>query len=274
MREESPADGADLTHPRESGGEVVSNPGTEAVSGTPGWIHSYESAGMIDGPGIRFIVFLTGCPLSCAYCHNPDCMKLKTGRRVGSDEVMAEIRSAANFIKRAGGGVTISGGEPLVQPEFVRTILRECKDLGLHTALDTSGYLGKHADDEILSLTDLILLDIKSGLPEVYKDVTGVELQPTIDFARRLSDMGKPVWIRFVMVPGLTDGPDNVAAVAEIIKDIKTIQRVEILPFHKMGEYKWERLGLNYRLKDTAEPTPEQIQAVRDIFSAHGIATL
>lgn len=235
--------------------------------GSFGWIHSYESAGMIDGPGIRFIVFLTGCPLSCAYCHNPDCMKLKTGRRVGADEVMAEIRSAANFIKRAGGGVTISGGEPLVQPEFVRTILRACKELGLHTALDTSGYLGKHADDEILSLTDLVLLDIKSGLPEVYKDVTGVELQPTIDFARRLSDMGKPVWIRFVMVPGLTDAPDNVAAVAEIVKDIKTVQRVEVLPFHKMGEYKWERLGMTYRLKETDEPTPEQTQAIRDAFT-------
>lgn len=243
-------------------------------SGTPGWIHSYESAGMIDGPGMRFVVFLTGCPLSCAYCHNPDCMKLKNGRRVGSAEVMSEIRSAAAFIKHAGGGVTISGGEPLVQPDFVRTILRESKALGLHTALDTSGYLGKHADDEILSLTDLVLLDIKSGLPEIYKDVTGVELQPTLDFARRLSDMGKPVWVRFVMVPGLTDGPDNVAAVAGIVKDIKTVQRVEILPFHKMGEYKWERLGLAYRLKDTDEPTPEQIQAVRDIFSAHGIATL
>jgi pyruvate formate lyase activating enzyme len=243
-------------------------------AGLWGWIHSYESAGMIDGPGMRFIVFLTGCPLSCAYCHNPDCMKLKNGRRVSAEEVLGEIRSAATFIKRAGGGVTISGGEPLVQPEFVRTLLRECKAMGLHTALDTSGYLGRMADEEILSLTDLVLLDIKSGLPDVYKDVTGVELQPTLDFARRLSDMGKPVWVRFVMVPGLTNGPDNVAAVAQIVKGLTNVQRVEILPFHKMGEYKWERLGLQYRLKDTNEPTADDVRAVRAVFTAHGIETL
>ncbi len=244
--------------PREGGG---------ARSGDSGWVHSYESAGMLDGPGLRFVVFLSGCPLTCAYCHNPDCMKKKNGTLTDAVQVVREISSTADFLKRAKGGVTVSGGEPLVQPEFTRTILRAAKDLGLHTALDTSGYLGKHADDEILDATDLVLLDIKSGLPDTYKNVTGVALQPTIDFARRLSDAGKKMWVRFVMVPGLTDAPDNVAAVAEIIKPLRTVERIEVLPFHKMGEYKWERLGLTYRLKDTPLPEAAQVQAIRDFFA-------
>lgn len=238
-----------------------------ARSGIEGWVHSYESAGMLDGPGLRFVVFLTGCPLTCAYCHNPDCMKKKNGTLTQAAEVLREISSASDFLKRAKGGVTVSGGEPLVQPEFTKTILRGAKELGLHTALDTSGYLGKHADDEILEATDLVLLDIKSGLPDVYKNVTGVALQPTIDFARRLSERGKKMWVRFVMVPGLTDGSDNVRAVAGIVKPLKTVERIEVLPFHKMGEYKWERLGLTYRLKDTPLPDAAQAQAVRDLFA-------
>lgn len=242
-----------------------------APSGLTGWVHSYESAGMLDGPGLRYVVFLTGCPLTCAYCHNPDCMKKKNGTLTPAADVLREIESASDFLKRAHGGVTVSGGEPLVQPAFTKTILRGAKALGLHTALDTSGYLGRHADEEILEATDLVLLDIKSGLPEIYKTVTGVELQPTVDFARRLSDLGKPMWVRFVMVPGLTDGLDNVEAVADIVRGLKTVERIEVLPFHKMGEYKWERLGLTYRLKDTPLPEADQVQAVRDRFARTGV---
>ena len=240
-----------------------------------GYVHSVETAGAVDGPGIRYVLFLSGCPLTCAYCHNPDCMKMKRGGKLtDGNEIIRDIMSYRQFMKRTGGGVTISGGEPLVQPEFTLELLRQLKQAGLHTALDTSGYLGAKASDELLELTDLVLLDIKSGIPDVYKKVTGVDLQPTIDFARRLSDMGKPMWIRFVLVPGLTNGDDNMAAVRDIVSELKTVERLEILPFHKMGEHKWEALGLPYTLGDTEPPTQDEIAHAKDVLSQSGVRVL
>ena len=238
-----------------------------AASPLAGYVHSVETAGAVDGPGVRYVVFLSGCPLTCAYCHNPDCMKMKRGGKLTDGSgLISDITSYKNFMKATGGGVTISGGEPLVQPEFTLGLLRACKKAGLHTALDTSGYLGAKASDELLEHTDLVLLDIKSGLPDVYKKTTGVDLQPTIDFAERLSAMGKKMWIRFVLVPGLTDGEDNIKAVRDITDRLDTIERLEILPFHKMGEHKWEALGLPYTLADTEPPTPAGIERARQIL--------
>ena len=156
--------------------------------------------------------------------------------------------------------MTISGGEPLVQPAFTEALLRGCKAMGLHTALDTSGFAGDRAPDSLLDVTDLVLLDIKSGLPGLYQRVTGVPLQPTLDFAQRLKARGLPVWVRFVLVPGLTDGEDNIRAVARIVAGLSNVERVEVLPFHKMGEHKWEEMGMTYRLKDTPPPTAEQTE--------------
>ncbi len=235
--------------------------------GFAGYVHSVETAGAVDGPGIRYVVFLSGCPLTCAYCHNPDCMKMKRGGKLTDGAgLISDITSYKTFMKATGGGVTISGGEPLVQPEFTLGLLRECKKAGLHTALDTSGYLGAKASDELLAHTDLVLLDIKSGLPDVYKKTTGVDLKPTIEFAERLSAMGKKMWIRFVLVPGLTDGEDNIRAVRDITDRLDTIERLEILPFHKMGEHKWEALGLPYTLADTEPPTADGIERARQIL--------
>ena len=240
-----------------------------------GYVHSVETAGAVDGPGIRYVVFLSGCPLTCAYCHNPDCMKMKRGGRLTDGaELMDDIRSYRQFMQRTNGGVTISGGEPLVQPEFTRFLLESCKQAGLHTALDTSGYLGAKASDELLAATDLVLLDIKSGLPDTYRKTTGVDLQPTVDFAQRLSAMGKPIWARFVLVPGLTDGADNMKAVADIVAGLETVERLEILPFHKMGEHKWEALGLPYTLGDTEPPTRVEIARAKTILQASGVPVL
>ena len=245
---------------------------THNLDNIQGYVHSVETAGTVDGPGIRFVVFLSGCPLSCQYCHNPDCMKMKAGGTLrASQPLIDEIISYKNYMQRTKGGVTISGGEPLVQPEFTKTLLAGCKKAGIHTALDTSGYLGAKATEDILDLVDLVLLDIKSGTPELYKKVTGVELQPTLDFAKRLQEIGKPVWIRFVLVPGLTDSEDNVHAVAKIVADLDNVERLEVLPFHKMGEHKWEALGLKYQLKDTDPPSSELVQRTVEIFQSYGI---
>lgn len=236
-----------------------------------GYIHSVETGGTVDGPGIRYVVFLSGCPLRCQYCHNPDMMKMKRSGQMTVDEVFDDIMGYRSFMTRTGGGVTLSGGEPLAQPEFTAALLRRCKKEGLHTALDTSGYLGLKATDKILEDVDVVLLDIKSALPETYKETTGVDLEPTLNFARRLNDLNVTVWLRFVLVPGLTDAPENIEALADFIKPMENIERVDILPFHKMGEHKWEELGLKYKLKDTKEPSEKDIAAAKEIFEKRGI---
>ena len=238
----------------------------EDPQGLAGYIHSYETMGTSDGPGMRFVLFLTGCPLRCQYCHNPDTWRLLNGRWATVDEVMDEIGKYAEFLIESDGGVTISGGEPLFQPKFLASILRRCQDLGLHTALDTSGFLGRQMTDAMLADTDLVLLDIKSSSPAIYKDITGVSIEPTLAFARRLSADGTPVWIRYVLVPGLSDDVANVAGVVEFAATLDNVERVEILPFHKMGEHKWEALNLEYRLKDAEPPSKELIQRVQDQF--------
>ncbi len=241
---------------------------------TFGYIHSVETCGTVDGPGIRFIIFTTGCPLRCLYCSNPDCRYLEHGKQVTVDELIAEIKKYTSYMKASGGGVTISGGEPLFQPEFVREIFRRCKELGIHTALDTSGFCNLETAKSVLEFVDLVLLDIKSFEPATYTKVTGVDIKPTLILAKYLSDINKPAWIRFVLVPDLTDDTDNITGLADFISTLKNIQRVEVLPFHKMGEYKWEELGYEYKLKETPSPTSEQVEKVLNIFRSKGIFTL
>lgn len=256
---------------------VEPSPGPQERPGSAfaGYVHSVETAGAVDGPGIRYVVFLSGCPLRCAYCHNPDCLKMKRGGKLTDGAgLVRDILSYKRFMQRTGGGVTVSGGEPLVQPEFTLRLFQACRKEGLHTALDTSGYLGARASDELLDATDLVLLDIKSGLPDVYERVTGVPLQPTIDFAERLRAMGKPVWVRFVLVPGLTDGEDNLRAVNRIVSGLDNVERLEILPFHKMGEHKWHELGMRYTLSEAAPPTPGEIERAKCVLEMGGVRVL
>jgi pyruvate formate lyase activating enzyme len=237
---------------------------------TRGRVHSIESAGMLDGPGIRFVAFLAGCPLRCLYCHNPDTQCLTDSPLRDADELLGEVRAQLPFIRR--GGLTISGGEPLVQPAFVKTLLRGAKAMGLHTAIDTTGYLGRNVDAELLQLTDLWLLDIKSYVPETYRQVTGVDLAPTLEFARRLAAEHRQMWIRFVLVPGLTDAPDNIDGVARFAASLgPAVNRVEVLPFHKLGEHKWKQLSRAYTLDATPPAGPEQTEAARARMRAHGL---
>ena len=238
---------------------------------TTGAVHSWDIATAVDGPGTRFVVFTAGCPLRCQYCQNPETWHERDGQRVSVDELMAEIGKYRRFIEVAGGGVTVSGGEPLLQHDFVGDLLHRCKELGLHTALDTSGFLGHQATDALLADTDLVLLDIKSWDPATYLRVTGEEVAPTLAFARRLSDLGKPMWIRFVLVPGLTDEWDNVEGIAEFVATLDSVECVDVLPFHKLGAPKYAALGIPFPLADTPAPDAALVERVRGQFIRHGL---
>lgn len=239
-----------------------------------GYVHSTEPSGAVDGPGMRFVLFLSGCMMRCLYCHNPDTWERQGGAWRSVDDVVAEIGKYAPFLKAA-GGLTISGGEPLMQAEFVNEVMRRCKEqYGLHTALDTNGLLAKHLPDKWFDVVDLVLLDIKQIDPEKHKRLTSAPLQPVLDFAQRLARMGKPVWIRYVLVPGHSDDVNDVEKLADFVSTLKNVERVEILPFHKMGEYKWQELGLHYKLADTPSPMPEIVEHVRRQFEARGLTAV
>ncbi|WP_093777812.1 pyruvate formate-lyase-activating protein [Streptomyces sp. yr375] len=238
---------------------------------TTGRIHSWDLSTGVDGPGTRFVLFVSGCPLRCLYCANPDTWHMRDGREMSVDAVMAEIGKVQGFVTTAGGGVTLTGGEPLLQSAFAGEILRRCKEAGLHTALDTSGFLGARATDELLADTDLVLLDIKSFDVNTYRKVTGGELAPTLNFATRLDRLGIPMWIRYVLVPGWTDDLESVDALAGFVAGLGAVERVDVLPFHKLGAAKYEALGIPFPLHDNPVPAPDLIQKVRDRFSRHGV---
>jgi pyruvate formate lyase activating enzyme len=231
-----------------------------------GYVHSAQLGSTVDGPGLRLVVFLTGCLLRCLYCHNPDTWHVKNGKPYSAAHAMSVIKKYVEPLKISKGGITLSGGEPLVQLEFATRLFRRCKELGLHTCLDTSGRLGDRLSDEQLMDIDLNLLDIKSGDPEIYKRVTSGPLQPTLDYARRLSDLGRPMWVRYVLVTDLTDGYDNVERVADFCAGLKSLERVEILRFHQLGRSKWQKLGIDYPLNNTEPPSPEVAERVRNQF--------
>jgi pyruvate formate lyase activating enzyme len=248
-----------------------------AQEGDPeiGYYHSYEITGAVNGPGVRFTLFLSGCPLRCQYCENADTWTLHDGRRVTMGRMVDEVAKYAAFVTTAHGGITVSGGEPMLQIRFLEALLRRCKqDLGLHTAVDTSGFLGVRASDEFLDLVDLFLLDIKSGDPETYRLVTSADLAPTLRFARRLSDRGNRMWVRFVLVPGLTDAPENVEAVAAFAATLNGVERVEVLPFHQLGAGKWAELGLSYQLADVSPPSQDLVARVEHQFRSHGLTVI
>lgn len=236
-----------------------------------GLIHSLESGGTVDGPGLRYVIFMQGCLLRCLYCHNPDSWHLKHGHEYSVDDLIAEVKKYRSYMKFSGGGVTITGGEPLYQHEFTAEVLRHLKELELHTALDTAGFCNLSIARPILEDVDLVLLDIKSFDPKIFFRVAYRSIEPTLKFARYLQEINKPTWVRFVLVPGLTDGEDNVVQLAQFISQMENIARVEVLPFHKLGEYKWQELGYKYRLKETPLPTEEQVEHVRTIFTDHGL---
>jgi pyruvate formate lyase activating enzyme len=229
-------------------------------------IHSIETCGTVDGPGIRCVVFFQGCFLRCKYCHNPDTFNINAGTEMTVDELIEEIKKYKSYFKHSGGGVTTSGGESLIQWEFVSELFQKLKKLGINTAVDTSGYQPLEETKHVFENTDLVLLDIKSFNPTVYKGLTGVELQPTIDTANYLNEKNIDVWIRYVVVPGITDDLDDVRELSKFISTLNNVKRIDVLPFHKMGEFKWETLNMKYQLSDTQPPTQQSIEEIKSIL--------
>ena len=240
------------------------------ISGTYGYVHSYETSSRYDGPGLRAVLFLSGCLLRCTYCHNPDTWHLKDGTYVSSRQVLDRLSSFAPALRSLGGGITISGGEPMVQMAFTGEILAGAKAMGLHTAIETSGYLGDRVDEAFLSCLDMVLLDVKSSHPETYKRVTGRDLAPTLRFAERLAKIGKRAWVRFTLVPGHTDDPGNVEGIARFVAPMKNVEWVEVQPFHQLGAFKWNAMGLPYEHEQTPKPSPELINRVLTQFRTAG----
>jgi pyruvate formate lyase activating enzyme len=238
--------------------------------GAYGYAHSYETSSRFDGPGLRVVLFVSGCLLRCSYCHNPDTWHLKDGTYISAQEILDRLAKFAPALRALDGGLTISGGEPMVQAAFTRRILAGAKQLGLHTAIETSGYLGDRVDEKYLSALDLVLLDIKSSNPETYRSVTGRDLAPTLRFAERLAAINKPVWVRFTLVPGLTDDPANVEGIARFVAPMKNVAWVEVQPFHQLGAFKWKAMNLEYKDAQTPTPTPDLIERVMEQFRTAG----
>lgn len=230
-----------------------------------GYIYSFESFGTKDGPGIRFVLFLQGCPLRCLYCHNVDTWNLKDYQKVMTpEEVFKEIMKVKGFIKT--GGVTVSGGEPLVQSDFIIELFKLCKEVGIHTCIDTSGYIFTEKAKQAIELADLVMLDIKHIDQEKYKTLTAVNLAPTLKMADYLESINKPVWLRYVLVPGYSDDPKDLEDWAKYCSKFKNVERVDILPFHQMGTPKWDKMKKDYKLRETPTPTKEEIKMAEEIF--------
>ncbi|MCD8308121.1 MAG: pyruvate formate lyase-activating protein [Clostridia bacterium] len=240
-----------------------------------GRIHSFESFGTVDGPGIRFVVFMQGCPMRCAYCHNPDTWCLTGGKLMESSKAAAEAMKYYRYIKN--GGVTVTGGEPLLQRAFVAELFEELHAEGLHTALDTSGITFDYRDryvieehNRVLENTDLVLLDIKHIDNDRHINLTGKPNDNILAFARYLDMIGKDVWIRHVLVPGLTDKDEYLHRLNDFISTLSNVKKVEVLPYHTMGEVKYEQMGMDYRLKGINPPTAARVENARRILGADG----
>lgn len=238
-----------------------------------GHIHSTESFGAADGPGVRFIVFMQGCHMRCRYCHNPDTWKMDGGDEVTADEI---LKRALRFKPYWGkdGGITISGGEPLLQIDFVIELFKKAKDLGINTCIDTAGnpftkeepFFSKF--EELMKYTDLLLLDLKEINPTRHKDLTGFDNSNIIEMAKYLSEINKPVWIRHVLVPEHSDFDEDLDALGDFIDTLSNVDRVEILPYHTLGKFKWENLGIPYTLESISPPSAERIENAKQRIHA------
>ena len=229
-----------------------------------GKIHSVESMGLVDGPGIRVVVFMQGCTLRCLYCHNPDTWTLdgnKDALDFTPEELVNKISRFRSYFEKSGGGVTFSGGDPLKQPEFLKETLKLCKEAGIHTTLDTSG-VGFGDYEEILKYTDLVLYDVKHLTREGYKDMTGIEIDETQKFLEACKKMGTKMWIRQVVVPGKTDSEEYIRELGKFIKTLDNVEKVELLPYHFLGVNKYETLGIKYRLEGLEAMDKEACKAL------------
>jgi len=241
------------------------------ASGDMGFLHSFTTGSTVDGPGVRVVAWTSGCQWRCRYCHNPDTWKLTNGIPVSIERAAEELRKYRHGLAMMGGGFTLSGGEPLMQHRFAVKLLTSAKGMGIHTALDTNGFYGEMLTDEDLEQVDLVLLDLKAWDAERHIALTGMDNAPTLEFARRLAARRRPVWLRYVLVPGLTDDAGDIAHIAAFAAGLGTVERVDVLPFHQMGKYKWAALGLPYTLPDTEPPDVQVVERTLDAFRSRGL---
>jgi pyruvate formate lyase activating enzyme len=247
---------------------------TALATGDMGFLHSFTTGATVDGPGVRVVAWTSGCMWRCQYCHNPDTWNMSNGMPVSVEKAAGELRKYRQGLKIMGGGFTLSGGEPLMQHRFALKLFSAAKTMGIHTALDTNGTLGDRLSDEDLEVIDLVLLDIKALDAEKHKALTGADNTATLAFARRLAERKRPVWLRYVVVPGLTDDMNEITRIAEFAGALGNIQRVDVLPFHQMGRFKWKKLGIPYALETTSPPDQELIERVCGVFRAAGLKAL
>jgi len=241
------------------------------ATGDMGFLHSFTTGATVDGPGVRVVAWTTGCMWRCLYCHNPDTWTMTNGIPVTIARAIEELRKYRHGLKVMSGGFTLSGGEPLMQHRFAVKLFAAAQAMGVHTALDTNGYYGDKLSDAELEAIDLVLLDIKTWDPARHRRLTGMDVTPTLAFARRLAARKRPVWLRFVLVPGLTDDLDDVARIARFTAGLGNVERVDVLPFHQMGKYKWKQLGMPYTLEDTEAPSIEQVERACAVFRTAGL---
>jgi pyruvate formate lyase activating enzyme len=254
-------------------GEKVGEVGMrEALdSGDWGFVHSFQTGSAVDGPGMRLVAWLSSCQFRCVFCHNPDTWKLSNGMPVTLARAVEVVSQYRHGLRTMKGGLTVSGGEPLMQHRFVLKLFAAVQQLGVHTALDTNGALGDRLSDEDLARIDLVMLGLKAITPELHRRLTGMDTEPVHAFARRLAALRRPVWVRFVIVPGWTDDLDEVGRLADFAAGLGNVERVDVLPFHQLGRFKWERLGMDYQLKDAAPPPREKVEEVTARFRAAGL---
>ena len=244
---------------------------TALATGDMGFLHSFTTGSTVDGPGVRVVAWTTGCQFRCLYCHNPDTWNMSNGIPLTLAKATEELRKYRHGLKAMSGGFTLSGGEPLMQDRFAVKLFSAAKLMGIHTALDTNGALGNRLSDAELEQIDLVLLDIKTWDAERHRHLTGMDNGPTLDFARRLAGRRRTIWVRFVLVPGLTDDDENVSQIATFVEGLGNVERVDVLPFHQMGRFKWNELKLNYTLNDVEPPSLEAVRRACAMFREVGL---
>jgi pyruvate formate lyase activating enzyme len=254
-------------------GEKVGEPGIRAAleSGDWGFVHSFQTGSGVDGPGVRLVAWLSGCQFQCVYCHNPDTWKITNGMPVSLTRAVEVVNQYRHSLRTMKGGLTISGGEPLMQHHFVLKLCAAVQQLGVHTNVETNGYFGDRLSDADLGRFDLVMLGLKAIEPELHRRMTGKHVGPVHAFARRLASLRRPVWVRFVVVPGWTDNLEEVGRMADFAASLGNVERVDVLPFHQLGQFKWEKLGMEYQLRDALPPAREKVQEVIARFRAAGL---
>jgi pyruvate formate lyase activating enzyme len=240
-------------------------------SGDMGFLHSFTTGSTVDGPGVRVVAWTTGCMWRCRYCHNPDTWRLKNGIPVSVKQAADELRKYRHGLRVMAGGFTLSGGEPLMQHRFAAKLMAAAKEMGVHTTIETNGFFADRMSDAEFDNIDLVMLGLKTWDPQRHRELTSQDNAPTLELARRLAARGRPIWIRFVLVPGLTDDPEDMARSAAFAAGLGTVERVEVLPFHQLGRYKWERLGMDYTLEGVEPPSAEAVEKACAVWRAAGL---